>query len=213
VELTASHRGPVAEMLTGVTVSEDTTSEDTTIEKPISDETPARSAEPVTTLRGASVAVDPRRAAQVAIAVAMTTLAVLVVVFFVVGLHKNDQITSLKQHGVPVEDTVNGCSGLLGGSGSNPVGYRCWGTFTIGGRRYTKDIPGTVFRAPGSKVDAVADPDDPGLVTTVSALASEHASPGVFVVPAILLVALALFAGALVLRMRSDRRRRGAVAP
>jgi hypothetical protein len=160
----------------------------------------------LTTLRGASVAVDPHRAAQVAIAICWAVLAVLVVVLFLVGIHKNDQINSLKQHGVAVEDTVDSCSGLLGGSGSNAAGFRCWGTFTLGGDRYTKDIPGTVLRAPGSKVAAVADPSEPGLITTASALANEHASASVFIAPAILLAVLALLTGVLASRVRAGGR-------
>jgi hypothetical protein len=54
-------------------------------------------------------------------------------------------------------------------------------------------------------VAAIADPDDPGLVTTVSALAGEHASASVFIVPSILLAVLVLFAGLLALRIRSGR--------
>lgn len=161
----------------------------------------------LTTLRGASVAVDPRRAAHVAIAICWAALAALVVVLFVVGIHKNDQINSLRQHGVPVEDTVDSCSGLLGGSGSNAAGFRCWGTFTLDRHRYTKDIPGTVLRTPGSKVAAVADPSEPGLITTVSALANEHASASVFIAPAILLAVLALLTGVLASRLREGGRR------
>ena len=87
---------------------------------------------------------------------------------------------------MPIEDTVVTCSGLLGGSGSNPVGYRCWGTFTVDGHRYTKDIPGNVLRTAGTKVLVIADTEDPGLITTPSLLASEHASSGVFILPAVL---------------------------
>jgi hypothetical protein len=160
---------------------------------------------PLTTLRGASVAVDPRRAAQFTVAICWVTLAVLVVVFYVIGIHKNDQITSLKQHGVTVEDTVSGCLGELGGSGSNAAGYRCWGTYTIDGRRYSKDIPGNVLRAEGSEVPAVADPSDPGLITTVTALHDEQASASVFILPSVLLAALVLLTAALAFRIRSAR--------
>jgi hypothetical protein len=177
--------------------------EQTLLVRPSSDDAHDDAHKALTTLRGATVAVDPRRAAQVTVAICMVTLAVLVVVFFAVGLHKNAQITSLKDHGVAVTDTARGCVGLLGGSGSNPVGYRCWGTFRIDGRAYTKDIPGTTLRAPGSKVAAVADPEDPGLVTTVSALRNEHASATVFIVPSILLAVLVLFTALLALRLRS----------
>jgi hypothetical protein len=149
--------------------------------------------------------VDPRRAAQVTVAICLVTLAALVVVFYVIGINKNDQITSLKQHGVAVEDTVSGCLGLLGGSGSNAAGYRCWGTYTIDGRHYSKDIPGNVLRATGSEVAAVADPSDPGLITTVTALENERASASVFILPSVLLIVLVLLTGALALRRRSAR--------
>jgi hypothetical protein len=169
----------------------------------------ARTEEPdraLTTLRGATVGVDPRRAAQITIAIGWVALAALVVVFYLIGINKNDQITSLKQHGVTVEDKVSGCLGELGGSGSNAAGYRCWGTYTIDGSRYTKDIPGNVLRATGSEVAAVADPSDPGLITTVAALDDERASASVFILPSVLLIALVLLTGVLALKTRSARR-------
>jgi hypothetical protein len=138
----------------------------------------------------------------------MATLLTLAVVFFVVGIHKNDQITSLEHHGVAVSDTVTGCVGLLGGSGSNSAGYRCWGTFTVDGQRYTKDIPGTVLRPIGSRVPVVADSADPGLITTASELSSEHASAGVFIVPTALLAVFLILAGVLTVRFRANRRLR-----
>ena len=161
--------------------------------------------QPLTTLRGASVAVDARVVGRVVMAVCLVGLAVLAVVLMVAGAHKNAQINGLRQHGVPVIDTVSACSGLLGGSGSNAAGYRCRGTFTIAGRSYTEDIPGNVLYAPGSKVQVIADPDDPGLMTTPSVLATEHASSGVFILPAVLLVVLVVTVGALALRRRSTR--------
>ncbi len=167
------------------------------------------STEPLTTLRGASVAVDARVVGGVVVATLLVGLAVASVVLFIVGAHRNAQITGLQQHGVPVEDTVIACTGLLGGSGSNPVGFRCWGSFSVDGRRYTEDIPGTVLRASGSKVQAIADPDDPGLVSTPSVLASEHATAGVFILPTVLLAVLVGTVGVLVLRRRSA----GAQAP
>ncbi len=165
----------------------------------------ASPSEPLTTLRGASVVVDARVVGRVVVALLLAGLAVLVVVLFVAGAHRNAQITGLKQHGVRVEDSVDACTGLLGGSGSNPVGYRCWGTFTIDGHSYTEDIPGNVLRASGSRVQAIADANDPGLVSTPGVLASEHASAGVFILPAALLVVLLATVGVLALRRRSTR--------
>jgi hypothetical protein len=130
----------------------------------------------------------------------------------VAGAQKNSEITRLKDHGVPVTLTVSHCQGLLGGSGSNAAGYACSGTLSLGGRRYNESIPGDMLRAPGAAVRAVAVPGDPPLVSTVNALAAEHASWRVFIVPAVLFVVLALLAGGMLMR-RPFRRSRAPVDP
>jgi hypothetical protein len=158
-----------------------------------------------TTLRGAGVDVDVRRVGRVFVALCLVALAVLAVVLFVVGVHKNSQINRLRQHGVAVQVTVSGCLGLLGGSGSNAAGYACRGTFTLGGHRYNESIPGNSLRRPGSKVRAVAVSGDPPLLSTARAVATERASANVFIVPTILLVVLVLLLGVLVLRQRKRR--------
>jgi len=163
-------------------------------------------APPLTTLRAGGVEVDARRATQVILRLGLLALALLGVGLFVVGIHKNAQITDLRQHGVPVEMTVTGCLGQLGGSGSNTAGYACRGTYTIDGHRYEEAIPGNVLRAPKTTVRAVADPGKPGLVSTANDVASEHASAKVFVVPTILLVVLVLLLAAFGLRRRAVRR-------
>ena len=94
-----------------------------------------------------------------------STLAVLVVVFTVAGVHSNNQTDALHDHGVPVTFTVTGCLGLLGGSGSNAAGYSCHGTYALDGHRYTEALPGTAFHRPGAAVAAVAVPGDPALVS------------------------------------------------
>ena len=162
--------------------------------------------EPIMTLRGAGVAVDARRAGRVVGGVCLVALAVLVVVLAVAGVDKNAQITRLRQHGVRVEITVSTCLGLLGGSGSNAAGYACRGTFTVDGRHYDEAIPGNTLFPPGATIRGVIDPGDPALVSTVGAVASEHASWRVFVVPIILVVILALLVVAVVLSRRHPRR-------
>jgi len=162
---------------------------------------------PVSTLRGAGVSVDGRRVARVAFGICIATLAVLVVVLSVAGAQKNSNITRLKDHGVPVTLTVSHCQGLLGGSGSNDAGYACSGTLSIGGRRYSESIPGNVLRAPGAAVRAVVVPGNPPLVSTVSTLAGERSSWRVFIVPAVLLVILALLAGGALMRKLHSRSR------
>lgn len=166
------------------------------------------SSQPLTRLRGAGVEVDGRLAGKVAIGACTVALTVMAVVLFVAGVHKNDQITSLQEHGVPVRVTVSACQGLLGGSGSNAAGYSCTGTFAFDGRRFSEAIPGNDLRAPGSEVEAIAVAGSPPLLDTASAVKEEHASWNVFVVPGAILVALFVLAATLVLR-----RRRSAYSP
>ena len=157
-------------------------------------------------LRGAGVQVDGRRVAQVAIGIVLATLAILAIVFAVVGVHTNQQDDRLHHDGVPVTFTVTGCLGLLGGSGSNAAGYSCRGTYSLQGQSYHEPLPGSSFHRPGSTVAAIAVPGDPALVSPASIVATEHSSAGVFVLPAILAAVLVLLVALLlVLRRRHGR--------
>ena len=139
-------------------------------------------------------------------ALGLVGLAVLVVILFLAGAHKNSQITELRQHGVPVEVRVSGCLGLLGGSGSNQAGYSCRGTFTLDGRSYNEVVPGNILHPPGTMLRAVTVRSDPHLLDTARALANEHSSPKVFSLPAVLLAVFILLAVALVLVHRRRQR-------
>jgi hypothetical protein len=164
---------------------------------------PSRSSnEPVSTLRGAGVNYDARKVGQVVVGLCLVTLAVLVVVFTVAGVHKNGQINRLRHDGVPVTVTVTHCFALMGGSGSNAVGDSCTGSFTVHGRRYTESLPGTGFHSVGSTLAAKVVPDDPALVSPITILNSEHTSLRVFVLPLILLVVLVLLVALIVLLRR-----------
>jgi hypothetical protein len=164
-------------------------------------------------LRGAGVSVDARRVGQVAVAIVLVTLAVLVIVFTIVGIHTNQQDDRLHRDGVPVTFTVTGCLGLLGGSGSNAAGYSCRGTYTLEGRRYAGvQLPGSSFHRPGSTVAAIAVPGDPALVSPASIVASEHSSAGAFVLPVVLAAILVLLV-ALLLLLRRRRRHNESAAP
>jgi hypothetical protein len=162
---------------------------------------PASSSEPLTTLRGGSVSVDARRVRQVIVGLCMIALAALVIIFTIVGVNKNSQINRLHHDGVPINVTISGCSGLLGGSGSNVAGYACNATYSVHGHRYSEPLPGTSFYKPGATVHAVVVPSDPALVSPVSVESNQHASASVFIVPGVLLVVLVLLA-ALVLWLR-----------
>ena len=165
-------------------------------------EVSASDAAPISTLRGATVSVDGRRAAQVVVGLILATLAVLGLVFIVVGINKNEQINELKGHGVPVTYVVSKCLGLLGGSGSNGAGYSCQGSYTIEGRRYFENLPGSSQHAPGDRVSAISVRSDPTLLSTPAILDSESASASVFILPAVLLGVGAVLGLAVLLRHR-----------
>jgi hypothetical protein len=160
--------------------------------------------EPLSRLRGAGVSVDARRVGQVVVGLCLVALAALVIIFTIAGVNKNSQINQLHHNGVPINVTVSGCAGLLGGSGSNVAGYSCTATFSIHGHRYAESLPGTAFHRPGALVRAIVVPSDPALVSPVSVESTQHASASVFVLPAVLLVVLVVLAG-LVLLLRRRR--------
>ena len=103
---------------------------------------------------------------------------------------------------MPVSVTVSGCQGLLGGSGSNPAGYACKGSYTFNGHQYVRAIPGVTLLHSGSVIQGVIVPTDPGLLSTPSAVAGQQASWRVFIAPAILLAVVAVALGVLLARRR-----------
>jgi hypothetical protein len=164
-------------------------------------------------LRGAGVSVDARRVGQVAIGIVLVTLAVLAIVFTIVGIHTNQQDDRLHHDGVPVTFTVTGCLGLLGGSGSNAAGYSCRGAYTLDGKHYSGlQLPGDSFHRPGSTVAALAVPGDPALVSPVSIVATENSSAGAFVLPAILAAVLLFLVALLLVLLRRRKATRSATA-
>ena len=190
-----------------------TDSESTSPEGPSGEPVEGRSEDreserPVTTLRGASVDVDPRRAGQLVLGVALLALAVVAVVLLVAGIQKNSQADALQHQGVAVDVTVSGCSGLLGGSGSNGAGYLCKGSYTFDGRRYERDIPGNSLLVAGTVIGGVVTRDDPGLLSTPAMVAAQQASWRVYLAPAVLFAVLAVA----VLTLALVRRRRNRTA-
>jgi hypothetical protein len=146
--------------------------------------------------------VDSRRVALGLLAAGVVALAAATVVLFAAAVHKNDQITSLRQHGIPVEVTVTRCLGILGGSGSNAAGYSCRGAFALDGHRHLVTIPGQELLAPGATVQLVTVKSDPGLVATIQQVETERTSWVGFILPTVLLVVLAILVAATALRSR-----------
>lgn len=136
-------------------------------------------------LRGADVEVDARKVAWVALTVVVVTLLVLGIVFTVAGIRKNEQIQELRSHAVPIDVTVTSCVGLLGGSGTNFVGYSCTGAYEVAGKRYTAQLPGSEPHARGAVMHAVVVPNDPALISTAAFVSTERTSAFVFIMPAV----------------------------
>jgi hypothetical protein len=159
--------------------------------------------DPLSTLRGPSVGpVNVRRIGQILAALGVLSLIVLVVVFLVAGVHRNSQISDLHQHGVKTNMTVTGCLTQIGGTGSNPAGYRCQGTLSLNGHRYTEPIPGMTQYRRGQILPVIVVPNDPALLATQGSYAGQHTSASVFILPAVLFVVLVLLVGGLVLERR-----------
>jgi hypothetical protein len=165
------------------------------------------SAPPSTTLRGTQAEGDSRRVARGLSVASVVALAGATAVLFSAGVNKNAQITSLHEHGVPIEVTVSGCLGALSGSGSNAAGFSCRGTYTLDGQRYSGRIPGNTLLAPGTTVRMVTLEGHPGLIATIHEAQSERPSSGVFILPAVLLSILAILVAAIAVRGRTNRRR------
>jgi hypothetical protein len=156
----------------------------------------------VGTLRGATVQIEPRRLVHVFLGIVLATLAVLVVVFAIAGVHSNDQIDRLHSQGQRVTVTVKGCLGLLGGSGSNAAGYSCRGTYTLDGHSHVEPLPGSTFYRPGTRISALAVPGDPALVSPLAVVNTQQSSASVFILPAVLAVVLLSIVGVVVWRVR-----------
>jgi hypothetical protein len=167
---------------------------------------------PISTLRGARIEIDTARVVRVLLGGVLAILAVLAVVFFVVGAHKNAQINELRLHGEPAEVTITKCLGLMGGSGSNSAGYACTGTFQVGGRIFDEGVPGDALYAPGTRLAATAASNGSGLFAPVGVLADERSSWTVFIVPGVLALAFAVLASPWMLRRRRSRKKPSRVA-
>ena len=156
------------------------------------------------TLRGAAVDVDARRAGRIVAALAIAALAVTGACMAVAAHQANAQITTLRQHGVPVEATVTGCVSLVGGSGSNVAGFQCTADYTVAGATYSATVPGIAPHQVGDRVGGIVASGDPALFTTPAALASSQPSARAYLVPAGLVITAGVAGGL----MASRRRRR-----
>lgn len=139
-------------------------------------------------LRGASVEVDARTLGTAVGVAVLLALLVAGALLLAAAVHRNAQVADLRAHGVPVDVTVTGCIGGLGGSGSNEVSYLCTGVYRRGGNSHTVTLPDSADHAKGSVVREVTVPDDPGLVATPAAVRGERVEAKLYILPVAMLV-------------------------
>jgi hypothetical protein len=118
---------------------------------------------PASYIRGTSVGPADGRAARRWLAlVALLTFAALALAMTVGFARQHDRDLHLAQARTPVQATVTSCVGLASGTGITVTGYRCTGTFVLGGRRYDDVIDGTqALYQPGTLLAARTDARDP----------------------------------------------------
>jgi len=135
-------------------------------------------------LRGATVDADGRRVAKVLASCGLAGMLAVAGALAAAGAGKNAQLERLRADGVRVVVTITACTGLMGGSGSNPVGSSCRGVYRLAGRRYVEPLPGTARGFPGQRLAAVTVRWDPALVVPRALLRREHPSARVYLLPA-----------------------------
>jgi hypothetical protein len=143
---------------------------------------------------GGGIEIELSRLVRVAIGLCVLLLVGIVVDLTISAANYNSRQTKLRQQGVPVELTVTGCLGNGSGSGQTVQGYICRGTYTVGGHRYNEVIGGTTVVHPvGQRLQGVAVPSHPSLVSTADGVAAKRSSWTPYITPAILgVVAVAL---------------------
>ena len=159
-------------------------------------------------IRGAGgVTLDSRRVLVVVVGSCLAILAAVAVELGIATVDQNSRNTHLKQHGVAVDVSVTSCIGVLSGTGVTVAGFDCRGTFTLGGHTYTDAIRGsTAPLATGAIVKAIADPDNPSVLSTTQSVAAAHPSWRALILPAVLLVIAIGGALWLVIYVRRGRR-------
>jgi hypothetical protein len=152
-------------------------------------------------LRGVRVAeVDSRGVLRVVVAVVLLALVASTVALTVSGARQNARLHRLHHQGVPVVVTATGCVGISSGIGMGIEYWECRGTYTLGGHSYNQVIRGSrAHLENGQKVQAVAVPGEPGLLSTADAAAKKYSPWSAYVTPIILgAVTVALILGLIV---------------
>jgi hypothetical protein len=120
-------------------------------------------------IRGAQAG-ERRRARLVALITYGAVLTGLVVILVVQVMHERSLVSRLHTRGQQVTVTVTACRALASGTGVTASGFRCDGTYLVGGQPRTATIRGSTTLFPiGQTVAVVVDPQQPDEIITVDA--------------------------------------------
>lgn len=145
-----------------------------------------------TYIRGSGgVQVNVRKVAAVLVAIALLVLVAVIVELTVSATRQSDQVSRLKNHGVPVELTVTRCLGISSGVGMGIEFWQCSGTYSLAGQSYDETIAGSrTHLQTGQTLEVIADPGRPNVVWLPSSLARQDPSGTAYIAPAVLTLIL-----------------------
>lgn len=153
-------------------------------------------------IRGAQAG-ERRRARLVALITYCVVLTGLVVILVVQVIHERSMVNRLHKHGQQVTVTVTACRALASGTGITASGFRCDGTYFLGGQLRTATIRGSTTLFPiGQTVPVVVDPQQPDEIITIDAAMAPPLFWRSLAIPAIPFLLLALPGVWLLLRAR-----------
>ena len=138
------------------------------------------------TLRGAGVEVDVRTVGAGRHWHSCWSLAVLVVVLTIAGVHNNQQIDRLHTTGRGRHCHRVRLPGPAGRERQQRRRLLVPGPYTLSGHSYNERSRAPRFYRPGPTMAAVAVPGDPALVSPAPSCGTEHSSWRVFILPAVL---------------------------
>lgn len=133
----------------------------------------------------------------------VATLVAVTVLVGVANVNANASTQRLRRHGIPVVMTVTGCLAISSGVGMGIEYWKCRGAYTVGSRTYEETIGGqrSLLEA-GQKIDVLADPGQPSLVSVPAALGHQHSYALTEVLAGITFAVLASGVGATLLVRR-----------
>lgn len=159
---------------------------------------------------GGGVQMNPRRLAGVLIWLTVAALVGVSAYLAATAVQQDSRLATLRRHGVPVVATVTGCRGISSGVGMGIEYWQCRGSFVLSGHTYEEYIGGSrALLDQGTRVDAVAVPGRPQLLSTAAWVRKGRSSTAEYAVAASLGAAGVLLAAGRVAVVRL----RGAVPP